>query len=170
MRSQFYYNSKIKAFPQMKEGLILLWNGANWKPAATVIIIPVHIIGIEVNVPRIVWMEWIAPIKFRRPIEAVRTRIVEISGFTVASGGKEDALAIGPCYQSSFYTVLCCPGPGAILSQFGPLCWVGILQLPPSITWATSSSCSSNVLLSTVPNELSMLYLENGPDLLWPNL
>ena len=55
-------------------------------PVVTVVVVPVHIVGIEVDVPRVVR---IVRIERRRPVVAVGTDIVEIGIVPVTCGGKE---------------------------------------------------------------------------------
>ena len=55
-------------------------------PVVTVVVVPVDIVGIEVDVPRVVR---VVRIEGRRPVVAVGARIVEIGIVPVASGGKE---------------------------------------------------------------------------------
>ena len=55
-------------------------------PVVTVVVVPVDIVGIEVDVPRVVR---VVRIERRRPVVAVRTRIVEIRVVPVTGSRKE---------------------------------------------------------------------------------
>lgn len=55
-------------------------------PVVTVVVVPVDIVGIEVDVPRVVR---VVRIERRRPVVAVGTDIVEIGVVPVTRGGKE---------------------------------------------------------------------------------
>ena len=60
-------------------------------PVVTVVVVPVHIVGIEVHVVRVVR---VVRINGRGPVVAVGTRIVEVDIVPVACG-REDSLITG---------------------------------------------------------------------------
>ena len=71
---------------------MLLAHWANAKPIVTVVVVPVHIAGIEVHVPRVVRG---VRVERTRPIVAVAACIVERTVVAVARGGERKRLGAG---------------------------------------------------------------------------
>ena len=83
-------------------------------PVAAVVAVPVENIRIEAHVPRV---SRIARTEGRRPIVAVGANTAEVVIEPVASGWKEDTVAIGLTgYFVPIDAVLGCPRPGTLLS------------------------------------------------------
>lgn len=79
-------------------------------PVEAVEVVPADTAGIEVDAPRVVR---VVRIEGRGPVEAEGPGIVKVRVFP-ACGGKEDGLPVGPRDESSFYSVLGSPCPGAV--------------------------------------------------------
>ena len=76
----------------------LICDGTNREPFATVDVEPIEDVGIEVRAPRAARG---VRNEGRRPVADVGPRTEEVRAAPVASGGKEDAVAVGCCHQSS---------------------------------------------------------------------
>ena len=79
--------------------------------------VPAHIAGIEVYVPREVRVD---RIERTRPVEAVAACTAERTAAAVACRRQEDRVTFSLTgYFVTIYTVLCCPNPSALFTQFG---------------------------------------------------
>ena len=83
------------------------------EPVVTEVVVPAGIVGIEADAARVAR---VVRIERQRPVMAVGTGTVKIRAAPVACGWKEDGLAVGARDESSIYSVLGWPSPGA----FGP--------------------------------------------------
>ena len=98
---------------------LLVTDGTNGEPVATVAAGPADIDGIEVHAPSI---GRIVRIKGRRPVDGEDAHFGEVNVAPVSSGGKEDTVTVAGGNLISVHSVLHGPGPSAILPQLGPFC------------------------------------------------
>ena len=82
------------------------------EPVVAVAVAPEDTAGTEEDGPRVVR---VARMEGRRPVVADGPGIEKARVVPVACGWKEDGLAVGARDESSVYSVLGCPGPGAFV-------------------------------------------------------
>ena len=86
--------------------------------AVAVVVVPAHVVRIEVDEPREVRA---VRIERRRPVVAVGAGIGEVRVVAKPRGGEEDRVAVGlACYEITFYAILCSPRPCAVVAQLRP--------------------------------------------------
>ena len=73
-----------------------LTHGAHRVTVVAVVVVPVRIPGVEVQVVRVVR---VALVERRRPVVAVRARVVELTIPAVACGGKEETVRPAKCFM-----------------------------------------------------------------------
>ena len=82
----------------------------------TVVPIRVMVTTVEVQVVRVVG---ITLMRRRTPVVTVSPPVVKRRTITPTGSRKKYAVAVLLAgYLAAFYTVLCCPGPGAVVEQF----------------------------------------------------